>query len=384
MFATVALSIDAMLPAMGEIAAELAPQAPNRAQLVITSFVLGMGIGTLFTGPLSDTFGRKAVIHGGAVVYILGAVLAWLANSLELVLAARVLQGLGAAGPRIAVLAIVRDLYNGREMAKIMSFAMIVFSLVPAIAPLAGAAIIWLTGWRGIFAAFVVFSLISNLWLGLRQPETLTPGNRRPFSARTIGAGIAEVFAIRRVVLVIVVLSLTFAALFTTISTTQQVFDQSFGRAADFPYWFGAIALISALASLLNARVVVRLGMRRVITLTLVAETALSAVLILGITTGALIGPLYFPFYLVWLLSIFFMAGLTIGNLNALGMEPLGHLAGLGASIIGSVATTAAVVIAIPIGFAFDGTPLPLAIGILICSALGWVITRWIDDVAQV
>lgn len=383
MFATVAFSIDAMLPAMNVIASELTPQAPNRAQLIVTSFVLGMGFGTLFTGPLSDRFGRKPVILGGAAVYIAGAALAWAASSLELVLAARVLQGLGAAGPRVAALAIIRDLYTGREMAKVMSFAMIVFTLVPALAPLAGAGIIWFTGWRGIFVAFVVFSLVSSAWLAIRQPETLDRGHRRAMRLKTIAAGIAEVFSIRRVVLVIAVLSLVFGMLFATISTTQQVFDQSFGRAGEFPFWFGTIALISGMASLLNARIVERMGMRRVIVITLTVEVALSAVMLVGNAAGILSGALYFPAYLLWLLSIFFVAGLTIGNLNALGMEPLGHLAGLAASIIGSVATVAAVFIAIPIGFAFDGTPLPLAIGVLICSALGLAITRMIEDVSQ-
>jgi len=380
MFATVAFSIDAMLPAMSEIARELTPDAPNRAQLIVTSFVLGMGLGTLFTGPLSDTFGRKPVILGGAVIYVIGAGLAWAADSLELVLAARVLQGLGAAGPRIAALAIVRDLYEGRQMAKVMSFAMMVFTLVPAIAPLAGAGIIWLTGWRGIFVAFVVFALVTNCWMGLRQPETLARANRRRFSASSIGAGIVEVLSIRRVSLAIAALSFVFGMLFTTISTTQQVFDQSFGKAAEFPYWFGAIALISGAGSFLNARVVVRLGMRRVIVLTLTVELGLAATMSLLSYTQILPFPVFFSAYLLWLLSIFFVAGLTIGNLNALGMEPLGHLAGLGASIIGSLATIAAVLIAVPIGFAFDGTPLPLAIGVMVCSVCALGLTRLIED----
>ena len=193
LFATVAFSIDAMLPAMTEIGAELSPDAPNQAQLIITSFVLGMGVGTLFTGPLSDTFGRKSVIIGGAVVFIIGAFLSWAATSLELVLASRVLQGLGAAGPRVAALAIVRDLYSGRQMARVTSFAMLVFTLVPAVAPLIGAGIIWLTGWRGIFLAFIAFSLISTGWLGLRQPESLHPEHRRPFRMSAIWSGIAAI-----------------------------------------------------------------------------------------------------------------------------------------------------------------------------------------------
>ncbi len=378
-FATVAFSIDAMLPAMSAIAAELTPGAPNRAQLIITSFVLGMGIGTLFTGPLSDTFGRKPVILGGAVVYIAGAMLAWAAESLETVLLARVLQGLGAAGPRIAALAIVRDLYSGRVMARVMSFAMMVFALVPAIAPMIGAGIIALTGWRGIFLAFVLFALTAAGWLGLRQPETLPHGHRRPFSLAAIGSGLAEMLRLRQVTVTILILTLVFGMLFATLSTVQMVFDRSFDAAASFPYWFGAVALVSALGSLLNARIVVRVGMRQVVRWSLLGEIALTGLFAVVILAGVEDGALFYA-YVVWILSIFMLAGLTIGNLNALGMEPLGHLAGLAASVIGSVSTVGAVLIAVPIGLAFDGTPLPVAVGILICAAVALLLMRFLGE----
>ncbi len=378
-FATVAFSIDAMLPAMASIAAELTPDAPNRAQLIVTSFVLGMGVGTLFTGPLSDTFGRKPVIVAAAGVYIIGALLAFAAQTLELVLLARVLQGLGAAGPRVAALAIVRDLYSGRQMARVMSFAMMVFALVPAIAPLIGAGIIWAAGWRAIFLAFVLFSLVSVTWLGLRLPETLAAPARRPFSLSAIGAGIAEILRNRQVVLTILILSLVFGMLFATISTTQQVFDRTFDAAHSFPYWFGAVALVSALASFLNARVVVRLGMRHVVRLTLIAELVVTALFALLTWSGVGGDALFFP-YVAWILSVFMLAGLTIGNLNALGMEPLGHLAGLGASVIGSISTVCGVVIAVAIGLTFDGTPLPIAIGILACCCVALWLLRFLHS----
>ena len=180
LFATIAFSIDAMLPALPEIAATLTPLDPNKAQLIVTSFVLGMGIGTLFAGPLSDSFGRRNVIVGGAVLYCAAAAIAMVAPSLETVLAARVLQGLGAAGPRVVSLALVRDLYKGREMARVVSFAMMIFTLVPAVAPLAASGIIAAWGWRAIFAAFILFAILAVVWMMLRQPETLPRAARRP------------------------------------------------------------------------------------------------------------------------------------------------------------------------------------------------------------
>ena len=375
-FATVAFSIDAMLPALGEIAADLSPDAPNRAQLIVTSFVFGMGAGTLVIGPMSDAWGRRRVIFGSAAVYIAGCLLACLSNSLEMALAARVLQGLGAAGPRIAALAMVRDLYEGRLMARVMSFCMIVFTIVPAIAPLVGAGIVWLAGWRAIFAAFILFSLTCTLWLALRQPETLAREHRRPFRIAAIASGVREVIGNSQAMLAIAVLTLVFGMLFATLSVSQPVFDQSFGHAASFPYWFSFAAIVSGLAGLLNARVVMRFGMRRMVSAALLGQVICSMCVTVFALSGILPPGLYFALYVAWLVTIFFMAVMTIGNLNALGMEPLGHLAGLGASIIGSLSTVGAVFIAVPIGLAFDGTPLPQALGVLASSVAALAIMR--------
>ncbi|RMD93984.1 MAG: MFS transporter, partial [Alphaproteobacteria bacterium] len=308
LFATVAFSIDAMLPAFPEIAATLTPEAPNRAQLVITAFVFGMGLGTLFTGPLSDAYGRKPVIVAGAALYCLAAAWAALAGSLESLLAARVVQGLGAAAPRVVTLAIVRDLHAGRRMARVMSFAMMVFTLVPAVAPLIGAGIIALAGWRGIFVAFMLFSLVSSLWLALRQPETLPPGARRPFRPAVLVEGIVEVATRRRVVLAILAQTLAFAMLFTNLASNQQVFDITFGRAASFPWWFAGIALVAGTGSFLNAQIVERLGMRRVAAGTLAVLAVISLAAALAIRTG-LSGDTGFAVYLFWNTAIFFSAG---------------------------------------------------------------------------
>jgi DHA1 family bicyclomycin/chloramphenicol resistance-like MFS transporter len=235
LFATVAFSIDAMLPALPEIAAELTPDAVNHAQLILTAFVLGMGAGTAIAGPISDATGRKPAIVGGFALYIAGAILAHYAPTIELLLAARVIQGLGAAGPRIVGLALVRDLYEGREMARVTSFAMTIFMIVPAVAPSVGAVIIGLAGWRAVFLAFVVFALIAAVWLGQRQPETLAPPRRRPLSGRNILSAAREVLANRDVRIYTVVMTLGFGQMFALLSSAQQIFDVTYGRARISP-----------------------------------------------------------------------------------------------------------------------------------------------------
>lgn len=372
--ATVALSIDAMLPALPQIATELSPEAINRAQLVITSFVLGMGLGTFVTGPLSDRFGRKPVMLCGSAVFILGALGAAWAQSLEMLLVARAVQGLGAAGPRVVAMAVIRDLYAGRSMAQITSFVMIVFSLVPAVAPLLGAVVIDIWNWRAVFYGFVAFSAISALWLALRLPETIHPAHRRPLRFAAMLSAVAEMFAHPVVRLSIVVQSLCFGMLFGLLSSVQQVFDITFGRAETFPLWFGAVAVISASSGVLNARLVTRLGMIFLVRSMLLAQVGFSAIMIVisgAAALGYVPGGIYFAAFLFWQTSLFFQAGMTIGNLYAIAQEPMGHIAGLAASVISSVATVGGVLLAVPVGLMFDGTALPLSIMVFLQAALG-------------
>ncbi|MFT7105962.1 MAG: DHA1 family bicyclomycin/chloramphenicol resistance-like MFS transporter [Yoonia sp.] len=373
--ATVAFSIDAMLPALPKMGETLSPDNLNNTQLIITSFVLGMGVGTLFTGPLSDAFGRKPVMIGGAVVYVFACFVAWQAQSLDVMLAARVVQGLGAAGPRVVAIAIVRDLYAGPDMARILSFVMIVFALVPALAPTIGHYIVVLFGWHAIFLSFIVFSVVSTIWLLVRQPETLPVEMRRPLSIRALWSATKEMFAHRTACLSILIQTLGFGMLFNMLSSTQQVFDQTFGQGDVFHLWFGGIAIVAASSGFLNARLVGRLGMRAIIEAMYTAQIAIT-VLMIGITASDSPYWLAFGGYVLWVLTNFFQAGMTIGNLNALAMEEMGHIAGLAASIMVAVATIGAVIIAVPIALQFDGTPLPMAIGTLVCAILAlWLTT---------
>ena len=375
LFATIAISIDAMLPALPEIAATLSPDAPNAAQLVVTSFVLGMGIGTLFTGPLSDTFGRKRVILVGSGLYALAALACFFAPTLEVLLAARILQGLAAAAPRTVAIAMVRDLYSGREMAKIMSFAMMIFTIVPALAPLMGQGIIALGGWHSIFLAYILFSGLCMLWLGLRQPETLPQDKRRPLHLGDLWRGTKELFTHRIILVSTALQTLTLACLFATLSSLQGIFERQFDRAETFPLWFAVIAVASMGGSLLNSRIVMTFGMRRVVQWTYAGVLLLSLVALAILGSGLLHGNLSFAVQMVWCIGIFSMMGLTMGNLNALAMEPVGHIAGLAASVISSLATVGSVLLAIPIGLAFNGTSTPLLIGVTILVGLTLILS---------
>lgn len=377
--ATVALSIDAMLPALPQIAANLSPDNINKAQLIVTTFVLGMGLGTLVTGPLSDTFGRKPVMLWGSVLFIIGAVVASQAQTLEVLLAARVVQGLGAAGPRVVAMAVIRDLYAGRGMAQIVSFVMIVFSLVPAIAPLLGSIVIDIWNWRAVFYGFVGFSAVSAIWVAIRLPETLTPENRRSLHLPVLGRAVVEMFVHPVVRLSIAVQVLSFGMLFALLSSIQQIYDITFGRAETFPIWFGAVAVVAASSGFLNARLVMRLGMMFLVRVMLLAQVVLSGAMILvalAAASGHVSNDLYFGAFVIWQVSLFFQAGMTIGNLNAIAQEPMGHIAGMAASVISSVATVCGVALAVPVGLLFDGTPLPLSISVFLQAALGLALMR--------
>ncbi len=375
--ATVAFSIDAMLPALPQIGRELSPGAPNAAQLVIVAFVFGMGAGTLFMGPLSDALGRKRVILAGAVVYCAGAALCTVAPTLETMVAARVLQGIGASAPRVAAQAMIRDLYAGRGMAKVSSFVMMTFTLVPAIAPLMGAGIIAGFGWRGVFWAFVAFSAVAGTWMLLRQPETLPPERRRPMRVARLRSAAGEVLGHPNVRRAIAVQTLVFGLLFATITSVQPVYDVTFGRAASFPLWFGLVALLAGAASFLNATLVERLGMLWLLRRALAAYLILSVALAGLWASGSLPEAARFPAFLLWQVGSFAMAGLTAGNLNAIAMQPMGHIAGMASSVISAIGTTLGVAVAAPIGLAFDGTPVPLLSGAALCagSAL-WLARR--------
>ena len=380
-FAVIAFSIDSMLPALPQIAQTLTPENVNRAQLVLTAFMAGMGVGLFVAGPLSDTFGRKPVITLGFAIYALASIAAVFAQSLEMLLVARFVQGLGAAGPRIVSLALVRDLYQGREMARITSFVMMIFILVPAVAPSVGAVVIHLVGWRGVFGSFVLLALVGSLWVNLRQPETLPPARRRPMNLASLMASAREVLGHRQVQLVTVIMTLGFGQMFALLRSAQQLFAETYGKGNQFPLWFAGMALLAGTGTVLNARYVVRLGMRRIVKSAYAMQVVVSGTMLVLVWGDLLPEPLRFPAFFFWAVSVFFMAGVTFGNLNAMALQHMGHVAGMAASVVAAVSTIGAVLIAAPVGQLYDGTALPMVLATLACSGLALLLMRRVDEV---
>jgi DHA1 family bicyclomycin/chloramphenicol resistance-like MFS transporter len=348
----VALSIDAMLPALPAIGEELGALGGNRPQLVVSSLFIGLSLGTLVYGPVSDSLGRKPTIYAGLALFALGCLLSMFATSFTTMLVGRVLQGLGAAGPRIVTLAMVRDLYSGAAMARIMSSAMTVFILVPALAPAVGQAVLLVAPWRAIFLVFLVLALVAALWLVLRQPETLPAGQRRPLRPRVVLEAFVEVVKHRQSLRYILATGLVFGAFVGYLSSAQQIFQDLYGVGARFPLYFGILALAIGVASLTNSRLVMRVGMGHL------SRRALLGMFCIGCAALPLVlgfdGKPPLALLMVILLACFFCFGTLFGNLNALALEPMGHIAGSAASVIGALSTAISIPLGALVGLAYQ------------------------------
>lgn len=381
MISLVALSIDALLPALPAIGNTLGVQRENDNQLIISVLFLGMAIGQMIYGPLSDSTGRKPAIYVGFGLFILGCLLALFASSFPMMLAGRVLQGVGAAGPRIVTVALVRDQYEGRAMARVMSFVMAVFILVPVVAPLFGQMMLLVAHWRAIFGAYLVLALIASSWFALRQPETLAPNRRTPFSLKRIALAMGEVFGNRLALGYTLAAGLIFGAFVGYLNSAQQLFQEQYGLGRLFPFYFATLALSIGSASFLNARLVMRYGMRLLSFSALVTLSGLS--LLFWAIAYSLAGQPPLWALMIYFLMSFFCIGILFGNLNALAMEPLGHIAGVGAAVVGSLSTFISLLLGTLIGQSYNGTILPLVGGFALLSAASVVMMRWAESRKQ-
>jgi DHA1 family bicyclomycin/chloramphenicol resistance-like MFS transporter len=358
MMATNALAIDSMLPALPHIGEALGVHDPNARQWVITSYLLGFGVAQLIYGSLADRYGRKPVILAGLALYTIFATLCAFSTSFDMLLLARFLCGLGAASTRVLTVSIVRDCYSGRRMAQVMSLVFIVFLAVPILAPSVGQAVMLFASWRWIFGVLAIFGLVVMAWTIVKLPETQHPEDRIPISVKGVTSAFKVALTDRVAMGYTVAAALVLSGLFGFLNSAQQVFDV-LGAGTAFPLIFAAIAGGIALASLINARIVDRLGMR------LVSHTALMGYIAFAVVHAlvALSGRETLWTFSLLQAGMMFCFGLVMSNFGSIAMEPLGHLAGTAASVQGFITTIGGALFGFWIGQLFDGTTVPLTLG---------------------
>lgn len=376
--AMVAMSIDTMLPAIGTIAQQLGAADPNSRQFIITTFFAGLTIGTLIYGPWSDALGRKPTIGIGLTIYAIGSLICLFSFNFPMMLIGRFIQGFGASAPRIVSIAMVRDGQGGAAMARVMSFVMMVFMLVPMLAPSIGTLVLIFANWRFIFLGFLGAGVIAGLWLWLRQEETLPRERRTPLSVGSLLSAAGQVLRNPIAMGYTLAAGFIFGSFIVYLGTSQQIFAEQYGQGAYFALWFAFFAGGMAIAMMVNARLVMRLGMRKL------SKLALRTFLVLSITFLCLCLFLFAGHPPLWMLAgfllvTFFCSGLLFGNFNAIAMEPMGRIAGMAAAIIGSLSSLIAILTGGYIGQLYNGTVIPLLAGFSGLGLLTFIATEWAE-----
>lgn len=361
-----ALSIDIMLPGLQQIGASLGVTDENQRQLVLSAYIVGFGVAQLIFGPISDRFGRRKPLLVGIVIYVACAGLAALAPTFTILLLLRAAQGVGAAATRVIALSLVRDVYGGRQMAEIMSIAMMVFMVVPVVAPSLGQIIMIFGEWHMIFIAIAVVATIVLIWTSLRLPETLKPEHRRELRMEKVAEAFRIVLGNRISVGYAFATATIFGAMFGFLNSAQQIFVEVYHLGVWFPAVFAVVALFMALSSFLNARLVGRVGMRRLSHGALFGFVTVCFLWLIASSFGTL--PLWL--FVVFAIAAMFQFGWIGANFNALAMEPLGHVAGTASSVLGFLQTAGGGLIGAIIGQFYNGSAIPMIAGYFIAGLL--------------
>jgi DHA1 family bicyclomycin/chloramphenicol resistance-like MFS transporter len=366
MMALNALAIDSMLPALPAMGEALGVASENTRQWIVTAYLLGFGVAQIVYGPLADRFGRKPILMIGVGVYVAFSLMAMLAPSFETLIIARVGQGLGSAATRVLAVSIVRDRFSGRTMARVMSLSFLVFLGVPILAPSLGQLILLVAPWEGIFAVLAFAGIALIVWAGIRLPETLHPEDRLPIDARRIVSAFRTVVTNRQAMGYTLAMAAVQGALFGFINSSQQIFFDVFKAPALFTTVFAVIAGGIAIASVVNARIVVKLGSRKISHTALIGFTLLAAIHAAVVISGH---------ESIWTFAILqamtmFCFGLLAGNFGSMAMEPMGHIAGTASSAQGFISTIIGSLTGFAIGQQFNGTVIPMTLGFTCCGLI--------------
>ena len=371
----VALSIDALLPALNNIGLSIGITDSKDNQLLITMIFLGLGFGQLLSGPLSDSFGRKPIIYFGFVVFAIASLVCVFATSIEMMVFGRILQGIGLSAPRTISIAMVRDRFSGNHMAKVMSFVVVIFILVPVVAPAIGKIMLDLYGWRFIFYSQLLFGLFVMIWVYFRQPETLKKENRKKVTSSLFIDGLKEFLKHKYAVVFTIFSGFVTGSFMVYLSASQQIFQEQYDLVEEFPFIFAGLAIGVGLATFLNGTFVMRFGMFKLVSIFTVIFTIIPLIyIVLFYGQSNPSSTILITFFVLE----FFALGFLFGNTRALAMEPIGHIAGIGAAINGFVSTVMAVPIATFIGSFINLTALPLFIGFFICGSIAIILIQYL------
>ncbi len=366
-----ALAIDIMLPGLQEIGASLGVENENHRQYVVSAYLIGLGIAQLLYGPLSDRFGRRVPMLVGIVIYVISALVIVLVPSFTALLVLRFIQGIGSAATRVVTVSIVRDAFGGRRMAEVMSLIMMVFMVVPVVAPGIGQTVMLFGNWHLIFLFIAVIATVVGAWAYLRLPETLHPEDVRPCTVTSILGGFKIVLTNRIALCDTIASTFIFGALFGFINSAQQIYVGIYELGSLLPVAFAAVALFMSLASFLNAQLVGRVGMRR---LSHGALFGFMAVTLMWLVVQiSMAHPMPFMLFIGFFGVAMFLFGWIGANFNSLAMEPLGHVAGTASSVLGFLSTVGGAIIGALIGQAFDGTATPMVAGFFAVSVIGCI-----------
>lgn len=367
----VALSIDTLLPAIPDIGASINSFDPTDNQLLITMIFLGLGVGQLFFGPLSDSYGRKPIVYLGIMVFVVASIICLAAPNLEWMVAGRILQGIGLSSARTISISIIRDMYKGDLMARVMSFVTAFFILVPVVAPMVGQLILDVAHWQAIFYLQLFLTIVVGIWFWKRQPETLRPQYKIPFSNHLFIDGFKELLRYKETVAFTIISGLVTGSFLVYLSASQYIFEDQYGLKEAFPYIFAGLAISIGLSTFFNGTLVLRFGMRRLSFMALATFCSVALLYVLLFWNSANPNVVV----LVTFLSLqFFCLGFMWGNFRSIAMEPIGHIAGIGAAINGFFSTVIAIPIATIIGGFVDDRVLPLFVGLAICGLLSLVV----------
>lgn len=364
-----AYSIDAMLPALATIGADFKVLKSNQPQLIISALFIGLSCGQLFYGPLSDSVGRRRAIFLGLAAFIVGSVICIFSTSLNVMLLGRVLQGFGASGPRIVSMALVRDKFKGDAMARIMSFVMAVFVIVPTLAPAVGQFFMNVfQHWRAIFVSQLALGFLALTWFSIRLPETLYPEKRKKFSFQQFYKAAQQTFNTKSSIYYALASGFILSAFMGYLNSAQQVFQDYFLLGDQLPLFFGILALALGSASFTNSQLVLKLGMRKLVWMATSVLTFMS----LGYFFAILLFPevISLTSFMTVMFIVFFSTGILFGNLSSLALEPLGEIAGSASAVIGTLQSLISVTIGLVIGQMYNGTLYPLMTGFAVMGVL--------------